>query len=110
MNWIPLTTSDQIQHIESDRKNQLIVIFKHSTRCSISSMILHRLEREKAPQNIDFYFLDLIKHRDLSHSIAEQFAVHHESPQLLLIQNGECIYTESHNGISMHALIAEVSK
>lgn len=109
MNWKSLTTADQIQHIESDRMNQFIVIFKHSTRCSISSMILHRLEREQSPDNIDFYFLDLIKYRELSHAIAAQFDVQHESPQILLIKNGKCIYNESHNGISLQALIAEAS-
>ena len=72
-------------------------------------MILHRLEREQSPDNIDFYFLDLIKYRELSHGIAAQFDVQHESPQILLIKNGKCIYNESHNGISMQALIAEAS-
>jgi bacillithiol system protein YtxJ len=72
-------------------------------------MILHRLEREQSPDNIDFYFLDLIKYRELSHAIAAQFDVQHESPQILLIKNGKCIYNESHNGISLQALIAEAS-
>jgi hypothetical protein len=63
-----------------------------------------RLEREVAPDGLDFYYLDLLHHRPLSNLIAEKFSVNHESPQLLLIKNGECTYDESHNGISMQEL------
>ena len=70
-------------------------------------MILSRLERSAEQGNIEFYFLDLIKHRDISNQIAERFGVYHESPQILLIKNGECTYDESHLGISMDELAAQ---
>lgn len=76
-------------------------IFKHSTRCSISSMVKSRLEKASPSGDVDFYYLDLIAHRALSNKVAETFNVYHESPQILLIRNGECIYDESHLGISM---------
>lgn len=76
-----------------------VVLFKHSTRCSISTMAFERLQRGGLTQ--PFYFLDLLKHRDLSNIIAEKFAVHHESPQLLLIRKGECIFEASHLEISV---------
>jgi bacillithiol system protein YtxJ len=59
------------------------------------------LERASAPAGVDFYYLDLIKHRNISQKIADVFDVSHESPQVLLIKNSECIYDESHSGISM---------
>lgn len=77
------------------------MIFKHSTRCATSSMAKSRLERSEPPGITDFYFLDLIKYRDLSNRIAEDFNVHHASPQVLLIKNEICVYDESHNGIRM---------
>jgi len=101
MNWLELTNEQQLQMIVEQSKEQPVVIFKHSTRCSISSMAKNRMERETAPGNILFYYLDLIRYRNISNKIAEEFQVHHESPQILLIKNGECIYDESHNGISM---------
>ncbi len=64
-------------------------------------MAKNRLEREIPAANTLFYYLDLIRYRPISNKIAEDFHVHHESPQILLIKNGECIYEESHNGISM---------
>lgn len=100
MNWIPLTSPEQLAIIQQASFSRTQVIFKHSTRCSISSTVLSRLERGTAPEAIDFYFLDLLNYRPLSAQIAEQFRVHHESPQVLLIRNGECIYDESHTAIT----------
>ena len=99
MTWVNLTSLDQLNEIKSAEGYSLI--FKHSTRCSISSMAKNRLDREEAPDNMKFYYLDLIAYRSISNKIAEVFKVHHESPQVLLIKNGECTYEESHNGISM---------
>ncbi len=107
MNWIPLTTEEQFEQILIKSAEKPQVIFKHSTRCGTSSMVLNRLERSEAPGNIDFYFLDLIAFRNISNRISEKLSVYHESPQLLLIKNGECIYDESHMGISMDDLVEQ---
>jgi len=101
MHWIHLTGEEQLKNITSKSQNRTQVIFKHSTRCSISSMVLQRLQKAQPPGDVDFYFLDLVAFRSLSNKIADVFKVHHESPQILLIQNGECVYDESHTGISM---------
>ncbi len=101
MNWIDLTNVAQLAEIKEHSKVKPQLIFKHSTRCSISGVAKSRLERSTPPENVDFYFLDLIKNRDISSKIAEVFSVFHESPQVLLIKNGECIYDESHSGINM---------
>lgn len=106
MNWIPLTTEDQLILIKEKSFSIPQVIFKHSTRCSTSSMVLNRLERAEAPATIDFYYLDLLAHRNISNKIAEDFQVYHESPQVLLIRNGECVYDESHMAITMDELVS----
>ena len=101
MNWLPLTSLSQLDLLIEKSKSQPIAIFKHSTRCSISSMAKSRLEREEASAGIEFYYLDLLAHRDISNAIAEKFSVHHESPQIILLKDGECVYDESHSGITM---------
>ena len=106
MNWIPLTSPEQLEEIRIKSKEKPQVIFKHSTRCSISSMALSRLERSESVAGIDFYYLDLIAYRNISAKIAEIFEVEHESPQILLVRNCECIYDESHYGITMEDVIA----
>lgn len=107
MNWHQLTQEAQIDNIIEESKTRPVVIFKHSTRCSISSMAKNRLDREEGPENIKFYYLDLIAYRPISNKIEEVFCVHHESPQVLLIKNGECIYDESHNGIAMDEIVEQ---
>ena len=107
MHWIPLTSIDQIADIKKLSITTPQVIFKHSTRCSISSVAKNRLEKGESPKGIDFYYLDLIQYRSLSTAIAEHFNVFHESPQILLIKNGECIYDESHSSIMMDDIIEQ---
>lgn len=109
MNWIDLTDEQQLNRLKELSRQRAQLIFKHSTRCAISSMAKSRLERSTPPDGIDFYFLDLVKHRQLSNKIAADFAVYHESPQILLIKNGECIYDESHSGIQMDEIAEQAA-
>ena len=109
MEWIHLTDEEQLSNIIEKSKENPQVIFKHSNRCSISSVALHRLQRANQPGEIDFYFLDLIRYRSLSNKIAETFKVRHESPQVLLIKDGKCIFHESHLSIYMHEIIDQVT-
>lgn len=101
-NWINLTTEAQLQEIKERSATRPQLIFKHSTRCSISSVVQSRLQKELPfVDNIDFYYLDLITYRSISNQVADMFHVHHESPQVILIKNGECVYDESHMAITM---------
>jgi len=104
MNWHPINTIEQLEQIKAASYTTPQVIFKHSTTCSISRMALDSFERAEAPENVDFHYLDLLNFRAISNEIATFFQVHHESPQLLLIKDGECIYDESHYGIMMDEL------
>ena len=101
MNWKLLTAESQLDEIISESNQKPVVIFKHSTTCSISGMAKNRLERTIQPEGLDFFYLDLLTYRPISSKIAEVFGVKHESPQILVIWKGECVYDESHNGISM---------
>jgi bacillithiol system protein YtxJ len=109
MNWIPLENLEQLSNIANAQGYS--VIFKHSTRCSVSMMAKKRFEFEwdAIPEGTPVYFLDLISYREVSNKIAEQFQVHHESPQMLLIKNGECIYETSHGEISAEDLAEQIA-
>ncbi len=111
MNWLKLETLEQLQDIKSSSTKNMVLIFKHSTRCSISHMALARLERDWQAENmvdVKPYCLDLIRHRELSNLIAEEFEVEHESPQVLLIENGRAIYDQSHTAIRFAELASLV--
>jgi len=108
MQWSVLTSEEQLAALLEKSFNKPQVIFKHSTRCSVSSVIKARLEAGTLPEHIDFHYLDLLAHRSLSNKIAEDLNVYHESPQVLLLQNGECVFDESHLVIRMQDILTEV--
>ena len=107
MEWIQLTSDEQLSHIINLSKERPQVIFKHSTRCSISSVAWKRVQKKDSETGIDFYFLDLVAYRNLSNKIAEIFKVHHESPQVLVIKDGQCIFDESHLSISIDEILEQ---
>ncbi len=100
IGWRLLTDLGQLKEITEESINHPVVIFKHSTRCSVSRMALRHFENEfELEGKVTPYFLDLLNHRDISNEIAVKFGVVHQSPQLLLISNGKCIYNTSHSDI-----------
>jgi len=99
MKWQELKSEDQVQRLLEESKTTTVMIFKHSNRCSTSRLMLDRLTRRWNDEEMDHlrpYFLDLISFRDISASIAREFDVTHESPQVLIIENGRSIYDCSH--------------
>ena len=104
MNFIPLENAGQLNEIKKSKEYS--VIFKHNTTCPISKGVHSRLEAEKIPNVEAVYLLDLLAHRDLSDAVAADFGIQHESPQLLLIKDGRCVYNEWGYDISADAAAA----
>ncbi|WP_338408312.1 bacillithiol system redox-active protein YtxJ [uncultured Flavobacterium sp.] len=100
INWIPLTNLDQLDQIVTLSNEIPVVIFKHSTRCSISRFALKQFENEfDLDDKVDAYFLDLLEYRDISNEIASRFNAYHQSPQVLLIKSEKLVYNVSHSDI-----------
>jgi bacillithiol system protein YtxJ len=107
INWENLTSINQLQDIVKDSYEKNILIFKHSTRCIISKTVLRNFEddaTQDANEKIDFYFLDLIAHRGVSNENASRFHVEHQSPQILYISKGVCVFNTSHDDINFKNL------
>lgn len=103
MQWNKITQEDNLEALKKESFQNPVVIFKHSTRCSISSMAYDRMNRswkEEEVNSIKPYYLDIIAYRPLSNKIAQEYNVEHESPQILMIYKGACIYNASHMEIS----------
>ncbi|SNR53299.1 MULTISPECIES: bacillithiol system redox-active protein YtxJ [Hymenobacter] len=110
--WQPLTQAEQLTEIVRESHEQPVIIFKHSTTCSISAAAKAKVERQWDGAGLEgtkVYYLDLLRFRPISQEIAEKFGVRHESPQLLLIQDGECRYDASHMGIRLSDVKSLVS-
>ncbi|MBL7886234.1 MAG: bacillithiol system redox-active protein YtxJ [Flavobacterium sp.] len=105
INWRELTDLGQLNDIVDASFEQPVLIFKHSTRCGVSRSVLRQFENEfDATLKITPYFLDLLEHRDISNEIASRFGVVHQSPQLIVIKEGNAIYNVSHDSIDAHDL------
>jgi bacillithiol system protein YtxJ len=106
--WQDLSSLESFDRVLSDSFQKPFFIFKHSTRCSISKMALDRFERDWKPEyeeKVMPVYLDLLKFREISNEIANRLQVIHESPQVLLIKNGACIYNESHQAIRLDSVL-----
>jgi len=107
MNWKNLESVELLEALVQASYQKPVAIFKHSTRCSISSMAMSRIERnwDTLPIDFELYYLDLLTYRPVSNAIEAQLGIEHQSPQLLFIENGKCIYHASHSEISISELI-----
>lgn len=104
--WITLNDIQQLQHIADKSKAKTQVIFKHSTRCGISRMVLNQFvdAYELTDKDLDLYYLDVLNYRDVSNEVGYTFQVMHQSPQLLVIKNGIVVAHASHGAIDEIAL------
>ncbi len=108
--WQKLTSIEQLDKIAKTSATRPQVIFKHSTRCGISGMVIRNFESsyDIAEGAIDLYYLDLLSFREVSSEIAARFQVFHESPQLIIIKNGATVHHASHSMITpqvIHQLV-----
>ena len=102
INWLRLINIDQIKQIRSLSKSETVFIFKHSTRCGISKMVIKRFENmfDESMSNVKVYYLDLLNYRDVSDKVGVTFNVIHQSPQLLIIKNEVSVFNASHQDIT----------
>jgi len=99
--WIPLNTVTQLDDIAQKSKGKTQLIFKHSTRCGISKMVINQfVSAYDTNANFDLYYLDLLNYRDVSNEVGYKFQVIHQSPQLLVIKNGVTVAHASHGAIN----------
>lgn len=99
--WQPLTDVSQLDEIVKCSTTKTQVIFKHSTRCGISSMVMNQfVSVYDVDANLDLYYLDLLSYRDVSNEVGYKFQVMHQSPQLLIIKNGITVAHASHGAIN----------
>lgn len=105
-DWHILTSVDQLDTLIEASHNKPVAIFKHSTTCGISALAKYELERgwNLKPQELDLYYLDLLAYRPVSNAVAERLGVRHQSPQLIILQDGQAAFDTSHHGVHFGAL------
>lgn len=107
--WNEIESSEDLEAAIQASELGKVVIFKHSTRCMISKTVLRNFERQIESESVDlpkFYYLDLLNNRDISNQIAQIFSVVHQSPQIVVIENGQVIHHASHDNIDLSLILA----
>lgn len=112
IDWIKLESIDQLDSIVKSSFEQPVLIYKHSIRCGLSSVVCSRLERawKEDPLPIEPFFLDLVTDRSVSNAVSDLFQVVHESPQILLVVDGHSVFNVSHLGVSHQAIKEAINK
>ncbi len=96
--WNTLTNTEALAAAIESSGTKLF--FKHSTRCIISSMALKSFEREwDTSLDVTLYFIDLIANRPVSNELAEISHVQHQSPQAIVMDGTNVLYSSSHEQI-----------
>jgi bacillithiol system protein YtxJ len=113
MEWNRLGTAEEIEKIKEESFSRPVLLFKHSARCSISAVALSRFEKAWAgvseSKNMKPYMINVINERPISNIIAEEWKIRHESPQALVINNGECVYNASHFEIDLDKALTAIN-
>ncbi|KQS26809.1 bacillithiol system redox-active protein YtxJ [Dyadobacter sp. Leaf189] len=110
MNWIAINSEEEVQKIH--QSGEYSIIYKHSPRCMTSLMAYRQLKMDvsASPEiSTPIYIVDVISNRKESMAIADSFRVQHQSPQILVVKNGECIYDASHEAVSLRDTLAHIS-
>jgi bacillithiol system protein YtxJ len=104
--WTNLTEENQIDEIIALSNSVPVYIFKHSTTCGISAQAKENVEIsfKNTDKPLKFYYLDLLKYRSISNAVASKLNVHHQSPQLILVHDGQVAFTTSHHKIKANIL------
>ena len=110
--WINVTSTEQLSDVLHNIGDKPVLLFKHSTRCSISSMALNSFERNWTDEGdlCDLFYIDLLQHRDVSQLVAELTGVVHQSPQAIVIKGKEIVYEGTHSGIDARRIESILKK
>ncbi|NHN24378.1 bacillithiol system redox-active protein YtxJ [Flavobacterium jejuense] len=101
-----LTGIEEFETIDAISYEKSVVLFKHSTRCSISRFVLKRFDAEYdfSEEQMNWYLLDLLNYRDVSNEIARRYSIEHQSPQIIVVRNGKAVFNTSHDSIDFSDL------
>lgn len=108
--WERLTSVDQLKKVIEGSTEKPVLLFKHSTRCSISTMAMNGFQRSWSGtiEEIDIFYLDLLSYRDVSNAMAEETGVLHQSPQVIVLKNKKVVYTATHSSIDARSALNSI--
>ena len=102
LEWVLLETEEEFEKLKMRSAERPQIIFKNSTACGISGMVLRSFESQysSARKEADLHLLHIQYNRELSNLVSRSLGIRHESPQLLILRGGEVVAHASHSGIT----------
>lgn len=101
--WEELHNVEEYREAVQSSFSKPVLFFKHSTTCFISKTVLKNLEKQiknsDDREKVDLVYLDLLHFRPISNLMANELDLIHQSPQAILLKNGEVKYHASHDSI-----------
>ncbi len=109
-SWNKITTEQEVKDIVEKSKHKTQIIFKDSVTCGISAYAKSRIVDgyDEIDGKADFNYLDLLAYRPVSNFIAEHLGVYHQSPQIIILKNGEVVHTVTHHAITAEGIADEL--
>ena len=101
-----VTEPSAIEELTERSKDRPVVIFKHSLTCPISASAFDQMEVFDGPVSL----VEVQKARALSDEIESRLGVRHESPQVIVLRNGQVVWNASHFKITSDAVAKAVNE
>ena len=105
-HFVRVTEPGAIEKLTEQSKERPVVIFKHSLTCPISAAAFDQMELFEGSVSL----IEVQKARELSNEIEARLGVRHESPQVIVLRNGQVVWNASHFKITSDAVAKAVSE
>ncbi len=107
-NWKQLQSMADLDGAQELSFQKPVVLFKDSTTCGISAYAKQKLTGLEITDRFEFFYLDLLAHRDISNEIAHRFGVIHQSPQIIVLKDSRSVFDTSHHAISSEVVLKQL--
>jgi bacillithiol system protein YtxJ len=85
------------------------IVYKHSPTCSLCSWSIRQVQALAEQDGVTIEQVDVLAQRPLSREIEAHFGVRHESPQLLIIDDGVVTWHASHQALRVERMRAALA-
>jgi bacillithiol system protein YtxJ len=103
---VRITDTTALEDLVQRSKQRPVVIFKHSLTCPISASALEQMNRYQG----EIALVEVQRAPSLSNEIEQRLGLRHESPQIIVLRNGQIVWDASHFKITADAVADAVRK
>ena len=104
-NFKRVTGTEEFSELVERSQEQPVVIFKHSNSCGVSAAAYDEMEQFAG----EVILVEVQRARELSREIERRTGVRHETPQVLVLENGNVVWNASHWRVKAQAVTEAVN-